>query len=654
MSPVAATVAVDPQHVDSGGARRRRRRRRCRRRAAPRRPAAGELERRVEDRRVGLAGAGRGRGDDAVEQRRRGRSARAPRAASSPSWRRRRRAARARRSSASAGAASSKASNWIAAIIASTPISRPSPVERISAQRRRSVGERGGIGRLLGVGAVEGASPPRTPARTRSGSMPATTAGIDPLPGRPAATQSSRGRRSGRRGWADGRCTRRILPTARRLRPGARADTLGSMTLRARAARPAAGSRSPPPSPSPLLSIPLAAPGPELVPGAAAEAPALAARPLRRRLRPLAGRLPRPPLRSRSAPGLLTVADAGRLGPPGRRRPGRAALIALFTLAPPLLSLDVFSYISYARLGVEEGLNPYEYAPSAIPGDEAATRVEDFRDAVSVYGPAVHAGLLPAGSAGSRRLALWSLKALAALSVAAIALLTARLARAPRRRAARRGGVRRAQPARPRARGRRRPQRRADGAAGDAGDRRRCSARARSRRAPGSSPRSRSRPRAPSTRRSPSSAPPSRAPAARRRSSAPALAIGADRAAALRRAAPLEALGVAGNNQSTVSRWSVPATLSPDHRDRRRGAPPAARRRLRGIASLGLLAWAAARRRLGARGGLGGLRPARRHRLDGPLVPDLAAAAGGVSRDRALLAAHGRLTLFQAINAMPV
>ena len=35
----------------------------------------------------------------------------------------------------------------------------------------------------------------------------------------------------------------------------------------------------------------------------------------------------------------------------------------LFLLAPPLLSQDVFSYIAYARLGVEHDLNPYEHAP---------------------------------------------------------------------------------------------------------------------------------------------------------------------------------------------------------------------------------------------------------------------------------------------------
>ena len=44
-------------------------------------------------------------------------------------------------------------------------------------------------------------------------------------------------------------------------------------------------------------------------------------------------------------------------------------LQAVFVLAPPLLSQDVFSYIAYARLGVEHGLNPYAFRPFDIPGD---------------------------------------------------------------------------------------------------------------------------------------------------------------------------------------------------------------------------------------------------------------------------------------------
>ncbi len=106
-----------------------------------------------------------------------------------------------------------------------------------------------------------------------------------------------------------------------------------------------------------------------------------------------------------------------------------ALLIVLFALAPPLLSLDVYSYISYARLGAEHALNPYEYAPSALPGgDDAAGRVIDYRDAVSVYGPAFTLASYPLGLIGVPA-ALWSLKAIAGISIAAVVTLVARLAR---------------------------------------------------------------------------------------------------------------------------------------------------------------------------------------------------------------------------------
>lgn len=104
-------------------------------------------------------------------------------------------------------------------------------------------------------------------------------------------------------------------------------------------------------------------------------------------------------------------------------------LLLLFALAPPLLSLDVFSYISYARLGVEEGLNPYESVPAAIPDDPIASRVDDWRFAVSVYGPAFTLGTYPVGAL-SAPAALWTLKAAAALSVALLAWVVARVARA--------------------------------------------------------------------------------------------------------------------------------------------------------------------------------------------------------------------------------
>ncbi|MGI9557972.1 MAG: glycosyltransferase 87 family protein [Solirubrobacterales bacterium] len=104
-----------------------------------------------------------------------------------------------------------------------------------------------------------------------------------------------------------------------------------------------------------------------------------------------------------------------------------AGFLALFALAPPLLSLDVFSYISYARLGVEEGLNPYESVPADIRDDPIASRVDDWRFAVSVYGPVFTLGTYPLGAL-SAPAALWTLKALTALSVGLLAWVVARTA----------------------------------------------------------------------------------------------------------------------------------------------------------------------------------------------------------------------------------
>jgi hypothetical protein len=106
-----------------------------------------------------------------------------------------------------------------------------------------------------------------------------------------------------------------------------------------------------------------------------------------------------------------------------------AGLLILFALASPLLSLDVFSYISYGRLGAEHGLNPYEHAPVEIAGlDEAARRVADYRGAVSVYGPAFTLISYPLAALGVPA-ALWSLKALAAAAIGLTAWIVARLAR---------------------------------------------------------------------------------------------------------------------------------------------------------------------------------------------------------------------------------
>jgi alpha-1,6-mannosyltransferase len=103
-----------------------------------------------------------------------------------------------------------------------------------------------------------------------------------------------------------------------------------------------------------------------------------------------------------------------------------AGLHVLFLLAPPLLSQDVFSYIAYARLGVEHGLSPYTHAPIDIMGDPVFG-FAGSKDAVSVYGPAftlLTYPLSPLGVAG----AFWVLKAVAAAASLGIVALVWRTA----------------------------------------------------------------------------------------------------------------------------------------------------------------------------------------------------------------------------------
>jgi len=88
----------------------------------------------------------------------------------------------------------------------------------------------------------------------------------------------------------------------------------------------------------------------------------------------------------------------------------------------------VFSYISYARLDAEHGLNPYDAVPSDAPSDDAF-RFVGWRDAASAYGPLFTLASHPLGLV-SVPVALWTLKAIAALAVLGIAALVARLAAA--------------------------------------------------------------------------------------------------------------------------------------------------------------------------------------------------------------------------------
>jgi alpha-1,6-mannosyltransferase len=99
----------------------------------------------------------------------------------------------------------------------------------------------------------------------------------------------------------------------------------------------------------------------------------------------------------------------------------------LFLLAPPLLSQDVFSYISYARLEVVHSLNPYTHSPDAVPSD-AAFAFAGSKDASSAYGPIFTLATYPLAKL-SVPAAFWTLKvvaALASLGVVALAWACAR------------------------------------------------------------------------------------------------------------------------------------------------------------------------------------------------------------------------------------
>ena len=107
-----------------------------------------------------------------------------------------------------------------------------------------------------------------------------------------------------------------------------------------------------------------------------------------------------------------------------------AALHAIVFAGPILLSTDVFSYIAYARMGVEHGLDPYLHGPGAIVGDPVFRYVgEDWIHVATAYGPLytlLSYPLAPLGVVG----ALWGMKLEALLASAGTLALTWRCARA--------------------------------------------------------------------------------------------------------------------------------------------------------------------------------------------------------------------------------
>jgi alpha-1,6-mannosyltransferase len=106
-----------------------------------------------------------------------------------------------------------------------------------------------------------------------------------------------------------------------------------------------------------------------------------------------------------------------------------AVLQLMVFVGPILLSTDVFSYIAYARMGVEHGINPYLHGPSAIVNDPVYHYVgQDWKHVATAYGPLytlLSYPLAPLGVTG----AVWGMKVMALLSSAGTLALVWRCAR---------------------------------------------------------------------------------------------------------------------------------------------------------------------------------------------------------------------------------
>lgn len=106
-----------------------------------------------------------------------------------------------------------------------------------------------------------------------------------------------------------------------------------------------------------------------------------------------------------------------------------AVLHVLVFVGPILLSTDVFSYIAYARMGVQHGLNPYVHGPLSIARDPVYHYVgQDWKKVATAYGPIYTLLSYPFGLLSVTG-ALWGMKSFATLASAGTLLLTWRCAR---------------------------------------------------------------------------------------------------------------------------------------------------------------------------------------------------------------------------------
>lgn len=102
---------------------------------------------------------------------------------------------------------------------------------------------------------------------------------------------------------------------------------------------------------------------------------------------------------------------------------GAALLVLLFTLAPPMLSTDIFNYVAYARMGALYHVNPYLHGAAAIASDPSVPFTgPTWLHTPTAYGPLftlISYAFVPLGVAG----AMWALKALAGVATLGCAAL---------------------------------------------------------------------------------------------------------------------------------------------------------------------------------------------------------------------------------------
>ena len=109
---------------------------------------------------------------------------------------------------------------------------------------------------------------------------------------------------------------------------------------------------------------------------------------------------------------------------------GIAALHAFVLLAPPLVSTDIFSYQSYARMGALYGTNPYTHGPYAISLDGVFPYIGSKWSYIpTAYGPVftVFSYLLVPLSIAASVFAYKSIAALASIALVAVVWHCARL-----------------------------------------------------------------------------------------------------------------------------------------------------------------------------------------------------------------------------------